>query len=93
MSEQTPQIALLGCGLWGRNIARNLAALDALYAVHDLNSDAAQNFADEFNANVNDDDDDSDLSTDDDFDDIGDDDDNDTDKGKTKKGSKTKGNN
>ena len=52
MSEQTPQIALLGCGLWGRNIARNLAALDALYAVHDLNSDAAQNFADEFNANV-----------------------------------------
>ena len=52
MSQENPQIALLGCGLWGRNIARNLAALNALYAVSDLNADAAQAFADEFNAEV-----------------------------------------
>ena len=52
MSQDAPKIALLGCGLWGRNIARNLAALDSLYAVHDLNTEAAQSFADEFGAVV-----------------------------------------
>ena len=41
-------IALIGCGLWGRNIARNLASLGALYAVHDADDAAAQRFADEF---------------------------------------------
>lgn len=48
----TSQIALMGCGLWGRNIARNLAALSSLYAVHDLNDDAARAFADEFGCDV-----------------------------------------
>lgn len=43
------QIALIGCGLWGRNIARNLAALGALYAVHDTDDAAARQFADDFN--------------------------------------------
>lgn len=42
------QIAVIGCGLWGRNIARNLAALSSLYAVHDLDDRAAQSVAEEF---------------------------------------------
>ena len=32
-----PTIALIGCGQWGRNLARNLAALGALRAVCDSN--------------------------------------------------------
>ncbi len=52
MAAQPPQIALVGCGLWGKNIARNLSALDALYAVHDMNIDAARSFGDEFGAAV-----------------------------------------
>ena len=42
------QIALLGCGMWGRNIARNLSRLDALAAVCDSDKDRAANFASQF---------------------------------------------
>ena len=45
-------IALMGCGLWGRNIARNLAALSSLHAVHDRDDSAARAFADEFECRV-----------------------------------------
>jgi UDP-2-acetamido-3-amino-2,3-dideoxy-glucuronate N-acetyltransferase len=48
MTRNIPQIALIGCGLWGRNIARNLSNLDALAGVHDLNNDAASCLAKEF---------------------------------------------
>ena len=41
-------IALVGCGLWGRNIARNLDALDSLAAVADLGRDSAAAFGKEF---------------------------------------------
>jgi UDP-2-acetamido-3-amino-2,3-dideoxy-glucuronate N-acetyltransferase len=36
-NTSTPQIALIGCGRWGRNLARNLADLDVLRAVCDPN--------------------------------------------------------
>ena len=38
----TPGVALLGCGQWGRNIARNLAALGALRVVHDPDAEAVR---------------------------------------------------
>ena len=44
------QIALLGCGMWGRNIARNLSTLGALYAVCDSDQDRATNFAAQFDS-------------------------------------------
>lgn len=51
-SSPSSTIALMGCGMWGRNIARNLAALDALGGVGDLDLKAARAFSDEFNAPV-----------------------------------------
>ena len=44
------QIALLGCGMWGRNIARNLSTLGALHAVCDSDQDRAANFAEQFDS-------------------------------------------
>ena len=43
------KIGLIGCGMWGRNLARNLAQLEALFAVADRNSEAANKFASAFN--------------------------------------------
>ena len=37
-----PRVALIGCGAWGRNIARNLAALGALAAICDTDASAAE---------------------------------------------------
>lgn len=37
----SPRVALIGCGAWGRNIARNLAGLGALAAVCDSDAAAA----------------------------------------------------
>lgn len=42
------RIGLIGCGMWGRNLARNLASLGALAVVADQNEDRAAGFADEF---------------------------------------------
>ena len=42
------RIGLIGCGMWGRNLARNLASLDALAAVADQHDARADSFADEF---------------------------------------------
>ena len=42
------RIGLIGCGMWGRNLARNLAALGRLAAVADRHADRADNFAAEF---------------------------------------------
>lgn len=46
------KVALLGCGMWGRNIARNLASLSALTAVYDTHPDRAASFAKEFDASA-----------------------------------------
>ena len=42
------RIGLIGCGMWGRNLARNLAALGVLAGVADRNADRARDFAAEF---------------------------------------------
>lgn len=47
MSHPT-QIALIGCGMWGRNIARNLKTLGVLAGVCDTNTEAAADFAAQF---------------------------------------------
>jgi len=43
------KIGLIGCGMWGNNLARNLVQLDALVAVADRNTKAANEFASAFN--------------------------------------------
>jgi UDP-2-acetamido-3-amino-2,3-dideoxy-glucuronate N-acetyltransferase len=43
------KIGLIGCGMWGENLARNLVQLDALVAVADQNAEAANKFASVFN--------------------------------------------
>ncbi|MBL6595328.1 MAG: Gfo/Idh/MocA family oxidoreductase [Candidatus Puniceispirillum sp.] len=42
------KIGLIGCGMWGRNLARNLAQLDVLAAVADQNTDSSIDFASAF---------------------------------------------
>ena len=46
------KIGLIGCGMWGQNLARNLAQLGALTAVVDQNAKAAEEFASTFNVNA-----------------------------------------
>ena len=42
------RIGLIGCGMWGRNLARNLATLGVLAGVADRYADRARDFAREF---------------------------------------------
>ena len=49
-SSVMAKIGLIGCGMWGHNLARNLAQLDALVAVADRKAEAANEFASTFNA-------------------------------------------
>ena len=44
------KIGLIGCGMWGRNLARNLAQLDVLSAVADRHDENAAEFATQFNS-------------------------------------------
>ena len=44
------KIGLIGCGMWGRNLARNLAQLDVLSAVADRHDENAAEFASQFNS-------------------------------------------
>jgi UDP-2-acetamido-3-amino-2,3-dideoxy-glucuronate N-acetyltransferase len=48
----SPRVALIGCGRWGRNIARVLARLDALEVIVDPAVSALQSYADELNVRV-----------------------------------------
>lgn len=41
LGQAPPAIAVVGCGAWGRNHVRTLAALGALRAVHDADSNTA----------------------------------------------------
>ena len=43
-------IALIGCGMWGRNIARNLAGLGALGCVYDAVEERGASFASQFDS-------------------------------------------
>jgi len=40
-----PRIAVIGCGYWGRNLVRNMAALSALGAIHDVDAGVAERMA------------------------------------------------
>ena len=42
-------IAVVGCGHWGKNLVRNFAELNALGAVCDPNTELAKKFAIQFN--------------------------------------------
>ena len=42
-------IAVIGCGHWGKNLVRNFAELDALAAVCDPNDKLAQSYAEQYN--------------------------------------------
>ena len=44
------RLAVVGCGMWGRNIARNAATLGVLSAVCDHNPDRAAEFARDFDS-------------------------------------------
>ena len=47
-----PRVAVVGCGNWGRNLVRNLAALGALAAVHDVDAAVVERFAAEYRVPV-----------------------------------------
>jgi UDP-2-acetamido-3-amino-2,3-dideoxy-glucuronate N-acetyltransferase len=38
----TPRVAVVGCGVWGKNLVRNFKVLGALAAVHDTDAGAAR---------------------------------------------------
>lgn len=48
VKSTSPQIAVLGCGHWGKNHVRNFHALGALAAVADADQDLTGRMADEF---------------------------------------------
>lgn len=50
-----PRVALVGCGRWGRNIARVLAGLGALELIVDPAADTLKDYADELGARVSND--------------------------------------
>ena len=41
-------IAVVGCGYWGKNLVRNFSELGALYSVCDVNSETANNYANQY---------------------------------------------
>ena len=43
-------IAVVGCGYWGKNLVRNFSELGALYSVSDVNSETANNYANQYKA-------------------------------------------
>ena len=44
-------IAVIGCGHWGKNLIRNFAELEVLASVCDSNTELAQNFAEQYGVN------------------------------------------
>jgi predicted dehydrogenase len=49
--QGNPRIILIGCGYWGKNLARNLSSLGVLHSVVDCNKDNAERFSNEFGVN------------------------------------------
>jgi UDP-2-acetamido-3-amino-2,3-dideoxy-glucuronate N-acetyltransferase len=41
-------IAVVGCGYWGKNLVRNFSELGALYSVSDVNIETANNYANQY---------------------------------------------
>lgn len=54
-STSIPRVALVGCGRWGRNIARVLSRLNALEVIVDPTAAGLQSFAHDLGARVTDD--------------------------------------
>lgn len=48
----TDKVAVLGCGHWGKNLARNFAELGALGAVVDPDPETARKFADQYSVSA-----------------------------------------
>ncbi len=46
--DSLPQIAIIGCGMWGKNLVRNFAELGALSTLCDHNTDKANKLAKEY---------------------------------------------
>jgi len=44
-------IAVVGCGYWGKNLVRNFSELGALYSVSDANIETAKNYANQYKVN------------------------------------------
>jgi len=53
-NHQNINISVIGCGMWGRNIARNCASLGVLQNVVDSNPDRAAEFAQTFSTRASD---------------------------------------
>ena len=51
-TSSVPRVALIGCGAWGKNLARNFAELGALVAVCDLDPYKAETLAIEYKAQI-----------------------------------------
>src|SRR3569833_159945 len=47
-SRLIPRVACIGCGYWGKKVARNLASLNALHAVSDVMPDAVAHTAGQY---------------------------------------------
>jgi UDP-2-acetamido-3-amino-2,3-dideoxy-glucuronate N-acetyltransferase len=47
-SHPVARIACIGCGYWGKKVARNLASLNALHAVSDVSPDALTQVSEEY---------------------------------------------
>lgn len=47
-----PRVALIGCGAWGKNLARNFAHLGALVAVCDIDASKAEPLATQYNVPI-----------------------------------------
>lgn len=47
-----PIVAMVGCGYWGKNLARNFASLGALSAICDPDEELARKMADEYGVSV-----------------------------------------
>lgn len=50
--KNNPRVAVVGCGAWGKNLARNFAELNALVAVCDMDSPKAKTIGLEHNVEV-----------------------------------------
>jgi predicted dehydrogenase/acetyltransferase-like isoleucine patch superfamily enzyme len=44
MTIETPKVAVIGCGYWGKNLVRNFDQLGALSAIHDADLGIAESF-------------------------------------------------
>lgn len=51
-NRRLPRVAALGCGHWGKNLARNFSRLGVLHAVCDSNPSAAQKVSSDYNVPV-----------------------------------------